>query len=112
MLGKKMAMSGVLIGQDVKTRRDLNDMSYLYSVLFFVLVSVLVLFGYLWARITVVQTGYAISKANTERSALVERNRRLKIDYARLKSPERIEKIASTELNLARPKAEQIVTLK
>lgn len=113
-LGKKMVLAagGVLTGQDVRARRDLKDMSYLYSVLLTVLLCVAVILGYLWARITVVQTGYGISKANNERSALIEHNRRLKIEYAKLKSPERIEKIASAELNLQRPKAEQIVTLK
>jgi cell division protein FtsL len=109
---KKMGLTGVLTGQDVKVRRDLRDLSFLYfSVLgAFILISVALLF--LWSRMTVVNTGYEISKANSVRAGLIERNKRLKLEFMKLKSPERIEKIASGELGLVHPTGEQIVNIR
>ena len=109
---KKMGFTGVLTGQDVKVRRDLRDLSFLYlSVLSaFVLVCVALLF--LWSRMTVVNTGYEISKANTARAALLDRNKRLRLEFMKLKSPERVEKIASMDLGLVHPTGEQIVNIR
>lgn len=109
---RKFDIPGVLTGQDVRVRRNLRDMRFLYGALVAVLISVAVLFGYLWSRLTVVNLGYEISKANSVRSSLVEQNRRLKIDFMKLKSPERIERIASAELKLVHPKGEQIIQIK
>ena len=70
---KKMGLTGVLVGQDVRVRRNLRDLNFLYlSVLSaFVLVCVALLF--LWSRMTVIKTGYEISKANSARAALIDR---------------------------------------
>ncbi|MFQ5353804.1 MAG: hypothetical protein ACE5DR_02555 [Thermodesulfobacteriota bacterium] len=68
-----------------------------------------VLFVYIWCRLSVVEMGYEISRANMDRNALVEQNRRLKIEYMRLKSPRRIESIATEELGLVHPVEGQII---
>lgn len=109
---KKMGVTGVLTGQDVSVRRDLRDLSFLYlSVLgAFILVCVALLF--LWSRMAVVNAGYEISKANSVRNGLIEQNKRLKLEFMKLKSPERIEKIASGELGLVHPTGEQIVNIR
>lgn len=111
-VAKRNGFTGVLIGQDVKVRRDLKDLSHLYTTIGVVLICVAVLMGYLWARVTAMQTGYQISTASSARSALIERNMRLKIELEKLKSPERIERIAVKELGLMRPGPDRIIRLK
>ncbi len=96
-------------GQKVKARRSPRDMRFISSAFLVSLAIMGVLFFYIWCRLTVVSMGYEISKANMERNALVERNRRLKIDFLELKSPQRIERIAINELGLVHPSEGQII---
>lgn len=112
VVSKKLEFPGVLTGQDVRTRRDVKDMGFLYVAVLAAVAAVLVISGFLWSRLLVVNTAYEISRANSARSELIEQNKRLKLEYLRLKSPERVERIATAELGLINPKGEQIVTLK
>jgi len=105
----RLGFGGALRGQKVKSRRNPRDMKFISSALLVSLALVAVLFIYIWCRLTVVSMGYEISKANMERSSLVERNRRLKIEFMELKSPQRIERIATNELGLVHPSEGQIV---
>src|SRR3989304_3716632 len=98
VVSKKLEFPGVLIGEDVKAKRNLNDMSFLYVSVLAAVAIVLIVFAFLWSRLMVVNTGYEISKANTQRAALIEQNKRLRVEFMRLKSPERIERIATEEL--------------
>ncbi|MBI5586912.1 MAG: cell division protein FtsL [Deltaproteobacteria bacterium] len=111
---KKMGITGpgVLTAQDVRVRRDLRDMSFLYLSFLTALAMVLIAGAFLWSRLTVVNLGYEISKANTSRSALIEQNKRLKFEFMKLKSPERVERIASDELSLVHPTGEQIINIR
>lgn len=111
-VARKMPASGVLTAQDIKVRRNLKDMSFLYLTILAAVALVSVAFAFVWSRMTVVNIGYEISKANTLRAELVEKNKRLKIEFMKLKSPERIEKIASQELQLIHPTGEQVVNLR
>jgi cell division protein FtsL len=67
------------------------------------------LFFYTWCRVQCTQIGYEISRFEVVQKDLVARQEGLKIELARLKSPERIEKIAREQLDLVRPKPEQII---
>ncbi|MBI5237180.1 MAG: cell division protein FtsL [Deltaproteobacteria bacterium] len=111
---KKMGIgdAGVLTGQDVRVRRNLRDMNFLFLSVLAAFTFALVLFIFLWSRLAVVNIGFEISKANSTRAALIEQNKRLKVEFMKLKSPERIEKIASGELQLVHPTGEQIVNIR
>ena len=111
VVSKKLEFPGVLIGQDVKAKRNPKDMSFLYVSVLAATAAVLIIFAFLWSRLMVVNTAYEISMANSARSGLIEQNKRLKLEYMRLKSPERIERLA-TELGFANPTSEQVVVLK
>jgi len=102
-------LSHHLAGQRVKSSRDPRDTRFLFSAILASLALVSVLFLYIWCRLAVVGMGYEISQANTDRNALVEQNRRLKIEYLHLKSPRRIEAIAIEELGLVHPSEGQII---
>ena len=68
------------------------------------------LMGYTWSRIQCLQIGYEISEeAEKYQSQLVLQNN-LKIEIARLKSPERIAKRAQ-EVGMISPKPEQTIII-
>ncbi len=105
--------SGYLLKeQDVRSRRDLKDMGFLYFSISAVVIIVAVIFLYLWCRLTVVNLGYEISALNEARAVETERNKRLRVELMRLKSPERIERIAVEELGLVYASGDRIVRIK
>ena len=105
-------MQHILFGQDVRVRRNLRNMQFLYLA---VVVSVLLLSAvmvFIWCRMKVVNIGYEISKASVEKKALIDKNNRLRIELGKLKSPERIERAAKAELGLIYPAPERMVTVR
>lgn len=66
---------------------------------------------YAWCRVQCVNVGYGIDRETRRYQALLKERSTLKIELARLKSPERIESIARTRLGLVMPEAQQTVTL-
>ncbi|MBZ0220789.1 MAG: cell division protein FtsL [Candidatus Methylomirabilis sp.] len=111
VVSKKLEFPGVLLGQDVKAKRDPRDLNFIYFAVAASLAAMLIIFGFVWSRLMVVNAGYGISKANSTRAALIEQNKRLKLEYVRLKSPERIEGIAA-EMGFENPKSGQIIVLR
>lgn len=103
---------GFLRGQEIRYRRNFKDMGFMFISILASFVAICILFAFLWTRLTVVNSGYEISKANTQRSALIEQNKRLRLEFMKLKSPERIEKAALEDLGLAYPTGEQIATIR
>jgi cell division protein FtsL len=67
---------------------------------------------YVWSRIQVIQLGYEISNALKEERALVELNKRLRLEIATLKSYTRIEKFAVEELRMTKPKPDQVIVIR
>jgi cell division protein FtsL len=108
----KVGFPRVLRVQHVRARRDLRDMGFLYTSIVASVIIVAVVCVYLGSRLTFVHTGYEISEINRTRSALVEKNKRLRVEFERLKSPERIERIATKELGLSYPTTSHIVRIR
>lgn len=67
--------------------------------------------GYVWCRVQCVHTAFVIDAETRRHQELVRARNLLKVEHALLKSPERIETIARTRLDLVRPGAEQTVVL-
>jgi len=65
-----------------------------------------------WIRVQIVQAGYDISAANQEQRKLLQSHEWLKTMVASLRSPERIEQLARSKLNLRAPERHQIIWLK
>lgn len=87
------------------------------SPLFFVVVLLLFCFigsalFYVWTRIQVIQLGYEISNALKEEKSLTLANKRLRLEIATLKSYARIEKVATEELRMSKPKPDQVVVIR
>ena len=67
---------------------------------------------YVWSRIQVIQLGYEISNALKEERRLTEANKKVRLDIATLKSCPRIERFATDELRMAKPKPEQVIVIR
>ena len=68
-------------------------------------------FAYVWCRVQVVHLGYLLSDAHRIHTRLLNDNKKLHLELARLSAPERVERIATQQLGLRHPTKEQIVVL-
>ena len=66
---------------------------------------------YTWCRVQSIQVRYEISELTADQERLVMLQDNLKIELARLKSPERIAKIAKEQLGLILPNSKQIIII-
>ncbi len=69
------------------------------------------LFGLLfaWQSFQFVRDGYQVEEVKTQRDALEEWNRQLRLEQASLADPQRIDKLARRELGLAPPQPQQMI---
>jgi cell division protein FtsL len=82
----------------------------LFTFLF--LFSIVGSLAYVWSRIQVIQVGYEISNAMKTGRSLVEENKRLRVEAASLKSHARIERIATEELRMSKPRSDQVIIIR
>ena len=111
-MDRAIARGSILREQSVRTRRNLKDMGFLYLSFIAAFIIVMVVFIYLWTRLTAVNLGYEISKLNEARAVEIEKNKRLRLEIMELTSPERVEKTARQEFSLDYPRGEQVIHLK
>ncbi|EKD42566.1 MAG: Cell division protein FtsL [uncultured bacterium] len=98
--------------QRTYTKEDLFKTQILFRTLFLVaLVAILSLF-YIWSRVQIVHYGYEINRLRSNQDTLLEQNKKLKVEWATLKSPQRIEKIAAEKLMMQAPMEDQIRPLR
>jgi cell division protein FtsL len=69
-------------------------------------------FGYVWCRVQVVELGYQLSDIHRLHTRLLNDNKKLHLELARLKAPERVQRIAIEQLGLKQPTKDQIVVLR
>lgn len=92
-----------------KEKLSSGPLKYLVLLAAFFLPGVLI---YIWLHVQEVNLGYDMAKAQKQKRELLETNKKLRIQLANLKSPERIEGIALTKLGLKTPEKGQIEILK
>jgi cell division protein FtsL len=68
-------------------------------------------FGYVWCRVQVVHLGYQLSEVHRIHSRLLNDNKKLHLELARLKAAERVQRIAIEKLGLTHPTKDQVVVL-
>ena len=66
---------------------------------------------YTWCRVQNVNYGYEITEANQDQRQLTTYQNNLKIELARLKSPDRIAKIARDQLGMMKPSTDRTIVL-
>lgn len=67
--------------------------------------------GYVWSNFERTQLGYDLSQLKKEEIRLKDINRKLRLEIAILKSPQRLEALAIQKLGLRQPSSEQIIIL-
>jgi cell division protein FtsL len=82
-----------------------------WAGIFLLLVLIGELFFFTWCRIQCRVVGYEISQEKVDYEKIIALQKKLKVELARLKSPERIAKIAREELGLTMPNPKQMVTI-
>jgi len=72
---------------------------------------VVVLLFSAWQHFEILRHGYQIEEINRERAAEEEVGRQLRLEIDTLKSPQRIEKLATERLHLVAPTSEEAVVI-
>ena len=67
---------------------------------------------YVWSHHQIISLGYETSQASREEQELLQENKKLRLELAGLKSPGRIERMASQELGLGTPQKEQLIIVR
>ena len=82
-------------------------------IIWFIIMGVFIaeLLIYTWSRVQCVNTGYEISNENNKNRKLITLQNNLKVELARLKSPERLAKIAKNRLGLKTPTPKQMIII-
>ena len=81
------------------------------NILLFILMGIFLceLFAYTWCRVQCTRLGYEIYQAVEERKQLAVVQKKLRVELARLKSPEQLADIAETYMDLKMPSPRQRV---
>jgi cell division protein FtsL len=67
--------------------------------------------AHVWVRLQVVRLGYAISRETEQEKELQQLHRKLEVERAMLRNPERLERLAREKLSLTMPDPGQIQPL-
>ena len=92
-----------------RRKKKTRNLKLLATCLIFMGLFIGELLFYTWCRVQSIQVRYEISEltANQDQLAMMQDN--LKIELARLKSPQRIAKIAKDQLGLILPTNQQLI---
>ncbi len=74
-------------------------------------VFIIELLFYTWCRVQNVQHGYEIARETQNQKELIAYQNNLKIELARLKSPDRIAQIAKQQLGLIMPTTDKTILI-
>ena len=66
---------------------------------------------YTWCRVQSIQVRYEISELAADHERMLKLQDNLKIELARLKSPQRIAQIATQQLGLVAPTSKQLIII-
>ncbi len=80
------------------------------SVIVIVLMAASLVF--VWSHVRMTELKYNIAKEISVKENLLEENRKLKVEIATLKSPQRVEAVAKGTFGMTYPEREQVIFLK
>ena len=84
-----------------------TNMTVIWLILLCVFVTELL--AYTWCRVQSIRVGYGVSQALHRQQQLLKLQKNLEVELARLKSPQRIARIASQRLGLITPTPQQVI---
>jgi len=82
------------------------------SLLVVALVLMTVALLYVWSHVNMTKLEYQVAEELGIRERLLEEQKKLKVEIATLKAPQRIEVIARGKLRMSYPEREQVIVLK
>jgi len=88
--------------------RDRRRVRDLLRVLLLVTPLGLALLAYTWVHLEHLETAFQIREIEQELHSLERRERQLRLEAAYLSSPQRVQELAETELDLAPPRPDQM----
>jgi cell division protein FtsL len=94
-----------------KTLKNIHKANTTVMLIIFMTIFLGELLFFTWCRVQTTGTGYEISKQTQRHQDLISFQNNLKIELARLKSPERIAKIAKNQFGLITPTPEQMIII-
>ena len=101
-----------MAGKNIKRRRKkTRNPRVIAAGLIFMGLFIGELLFYTWCRVQSIQVRYEISELTADQDRLVMLQDNLKIELARLKSPQRIAKIAKEQLGLILPTNKQLMLI-
>ncbi len=65
--------------------------------------------GAVWEKMDIYRTGYAIERFQERKKQVQQEQQTLKLELARLTAPDRIERVAASQLGMTRPRYNQVV---
>lgn len=74
-----------------------------------IVVSVCLVFLFVWERVDVVRVGYHIERLKTQKTLLERERDQLQVKFSALAAPERIAKVASDKLGMIPPQQGQVL---
>ena len=94
-----------------RKKRKARNPKILAAGLVFMGLFIAELLFYTWCRVQSIQVRYEISELGANQERIVRLQDNLKIELARLKSPQRIAKIAREQLGLILPTNKQLILI-
>ena len=95
--------------RDLKTH--IRKHKEMLLLIMFMTVFLAELLFFTWCRVQTIGAGYEISREANRHQDLITLRNNLKVELARLKSPERIAKIAKNQLGLITPTRKQMMII-
>ena len=94
-----------------KAKKKIRKPNEMVLLIIFMTIFLMELLFFTWCRVQTIGAGYEISKEAKRQQDLITLKNNLKVELARLKSPERIAKIAKNQLGLITPTPEQMMII-
>ena len=94
-----------------KALKNIRKPNEMLLLIIFMTIFLTELLFFTWCRVQTVGAGYEISRQDKRHQDLITLKSNLKVELARLKSPERIAKIAKNQLGLITPTREQMIII-
>jgi cell division protein FtsL len=92
-------------------KRKARNPKMLAACLLFMGLFIAELLFYTWCRVQSIQVRYEISALAADQERMLKLQDNLKIELARLKSPQRIAQIATQQLGLVAPTSKQLIII-
>ena len=95
--------------------REIRRTSFGIKYSTFIIVAIVLMFValiYIGSHTRMTELEYNVAAEISAKEQMLEEQKRLKLEYAMLKSPQRIESLAKSKLQMSYPESDQIIVLK